>query len=60
MINKYVLMNYLIKELRHHYRRSVASITGYFIASMFKLLVLATHENRVERFADKVFLIENG
>ena len=34
-------MNYLIKELRSHKWRSVAGISGYFIATLFILLVLS-------------------
>lgn len=44
-------MNYLIKELRRHYWRSVASITGYFIATLFILLVLSiTGKNEKDSF----------
>jgi len=34
-------MNYLIKELRSHSGRTIASITGYGIAALFLLLVLS-------------------
>lgn len=44
-------MNYLIKELRRHYWRSVASVTGYFIATLFILLVLSiTGKNEKDSF----------
>jgi putative ABC transport system permease protein len=34
-------MNYLVKELRRHLLRTVAGISGYFIATLFILLVLS-------------------
>jgi putative ABC transport system permease protein len=34
-------MNYIIKELRRHLWRTVAGISGYFIATLFILLVLS-------------------
>lgn len=34
-------MKYLIKELRRHYGRTIASISGYLISSLFILLVLS-------------------
>ena len=44
-------MNYLIKELRRHYWRSIASIAGYFIATLFILLVLSvTGKNEKDSF----------
>ena len=44
-------MNYLIKELSRHYWRSIASIAGYFIATLFILLVLSvTGKNEKDSF----------
>jgi putative ABC transport system permease protein len=44
-------MNYLIKEFRRHKWRSVASITGYFIATLFILLILSiTRTNEKNSF----------
>jgi len=44
-------VNYLIKELRRHYWRSIASIAGYFIATLFILLVLSvTGKNEKDSF----------
>lgn len=44
-------MNYLIKEFRRHMWRSVASITGYFIATLFILLILSiTRTNEKNSF----------
>lgn len=44
-------MNYLIKELRRHLWRTVASITGYFITTVFILLVLSvTRTNEKDSF----------
>jgi putative ABC transport system permease protein len=34
-------MNYLVKELRSHFVRTIASISGYVIATLFILLVLS-------------------
>jgi putative ABC transport system permease protein len=44
-------MNYLIKELRRHQWRSIASIAGYFIAALFILLILSvTGKNEKDSF----------
>lgn len=44
-------MNYLIKELRRHSWRTVASISGYIIAALFILLVLSvTRSNEKDSF----------
>lgn len=44
-------MNYLIKELRRHLWRTVASISGYIIAALFILLVLSvTRTNEKDSF----------
>jgi putative ABC transport system permease protein len=41
-------MNYLIKELRSHFWRTVAGISGYFIATLFILLVLSVTQTNEE------------
>lgn len=44
-------MNYLIKELRRHQWRSIASVTGYFLATLFILLILSvTGKNEKDSF----------
>lgn len=44
-------MNYLIKELRRHLWRTIASISGYIIAALFTLLVLSvTGTNEKDSF----------
>jgi putative ABC transport system permease protein len=44
-------MNYIIKELRRHLWRTVASISGYLIASLFILLVISvTKSNELDSF----------
>jgi len=44
-------MNYVIKELRRHLWRTVASISGYVIAALFILLVLSvTRTNEKDSF----------
>lgn len=44
-------MNYLIKELRRHLWRTIASISGYIIAALFILLVLSvTRTNEKDSF----------
>ena len=41
-------MNYIIKELRRHSGRTIASISGYLIASLFILLVLSVTRTNEE------------
>ena len=44
-------MKYIFKELRRHYWRTIFSITGYAIASIFILIILCiTGSNKKDSF----------